>query len=156
MVLLCIYVTVTLLLLFSPVWLLWDPMDCSPPGSSVHRIFQARIWSGPFPSSGGLADPEIEPAFLALQVVSLPLSHLGDIYRNIGISQIGDKFKVALSSLILIQDNFFPFQHHPPSGHISHLLFLGVKSFQTVIWDTASQLSWITEESGEERIGWTV
>ena len=26
----------------SPVRL-WDPMDCSPPGSSVHRIFQARI-----------------------------------------------------------------------------------------------------------------
>ena len=20
-----------------------DPMDCSPPGSSVHRIFQARV-----------------------------------------------------------------------------------------------------------------
>ena len=23
--------------------ILWDPMDCSPPGSSVHGIFQARI-----------------------------------------------------------------------------------------------------------------
>ena len=22
---------------------LWEPMDCSPPGSSVHRIFQAKI-----------------------------------------------------------------------------------------------------------------
>ena len=22
---------------------LWDPMDCSPPGSTVHGIFQARI-----------------------------------------------------------------------------------------------------------------
>ena len=22
---------------------LWDPMDCSPPGSSIHRILQARI-----------------------------------------------------------------------------------------------------------------
>ena len=22
---------------------LWDPMDCSPPGSSVHEILQARI-----------------------------------------------------------------------------------------------------------------
>ena len=27
---------------FSLVWLC-DPMDCSPPGPSVHRIFQARI-----------------------------------------------------------------------------------------------------------------
>jgi len=24
---------------------LCDPMDCSPPGSSVHGIFQARVWS---------------------------------------------------------------------------------------------------------------
>ena len=28
---------------FSHVWLFCDPMDCSPPGSSVHGIFQARI-----------------------------------------------------------------------------------------------------------------
>ena len=25
------------------VWLFWDPMDCRPPGSSVHVILQARI-----------------------------------------------------------------------------------------------------------------
>ena len=32
---------------------LCDPMDCSPPGSSVHGIFQARVLSGlPFPSPG--------------------------------------------------------------------------------------------------------
>ena len=24
---------------------LWDPMDCSPPGSSVHGIFQQEYWS---------------------------------------------------------------------------------------------------------------
>ena len=35
----------------SHVWLFYDPMDCSPPGSSVHGISQARIlkWV-PFPS----------------------------------------------------------------------------------------------------------
>ena len=27
----------------SHAWLLYDPMDCIPPGSSVHGIFQARI-----------------------------------------------------------------------------------------------------------------
>ena len=33
---------------------LWDPWDCSPPGSSVHEIFQARIleWVA-MPSSRG-------------------------------------------------------------------------------------------------------
>ena len=25
------------------IQLFWDPMDCSPPGSSVHEILQARI-----------------------------------------------------------------------------------------------------------------
>ena len=31
---------------------LWDPMDCGPPGSSVHGIFQARIleWVAIFPT----------------------------------------------------------------------------------------------------------
>ena len=30
---------------------LCNPVDCSPPGSSVHGILQARYWSGlPFPS----------------------------------------------------------------------------------------------------------
>ena len=32
---------------------LCDPMDCSPPGSSIQGIFQAREWNGlPFPSPG--------------------------------------------------------------------------------------------------------
>ena len=32
---------------------LCHPMDCSPPGSSVHRVLQARYWSRlPFPSPG--------------------------------------------------------------------------------------------------------
>ena len=39
-----------------------NPMDCSPPDSSVHGILQARIleWL-PFPSPGDLPDPGIEP-----------------------------------------------------------------------------------------------
>ena len=37
-------------------------MICSPPGSYVHRIFQARIyWIGlPFPRAGDLLNPETE------------------------------------------------------------------------------------------------
>ena len=50
----------------SPVQLC-NPLDCSPPGSSVHGILQARYWSGlPFPSPGDLPDPGIEPASPAL------------------------------------------------------------------------------------------
>ncbi|CAI9156258.1 unnamed protein product [Rangifer tarandus platyrhynchus] len=47
--------------------------DCSPPGSSVHEIIQARHWSGlPFSSPGDLPGPGIEPGSPALQVDSLP------------------------------------------------------------------------------------
>ena len=40
-------------------------MDCSHPGSSVHGILQAKIWSGlPCPSPEDLTDPGIEPVSL--------------------------------------------------------------------------------------------
>ena len=47
----------------SHVRLFCNSMDCSPPGSSVHGIFQARIleWVA-FPFPGDLPDPGIEPA----------------------------------------------------------------------------------------------
>ena len=54
---------------FSWILRLWscstlcDPMDCSPPGSSVHGTLQARIleWVA-MPFSGDLSDPGIEPS----------------------------------------------------------------------------------------------
>jgi len=43
------------------------------PGSSVHRIFHAKYWSGlPFPSPGYLPYPGIKPASPTLQADSLP------------------------------------------------------------------------------------
>ena len=52
---------------------LCNPMNCSPPGFSVHGILQARIleWIAiPFPED--LPDPGIEPWSAASQVDSLP------------------------------------------------------------------------------------
>ena len=45
---------------------LCDPMDCSPPGSSVHEILQGRKleWL-PFPTPEDLPNPGIEPMSLA-------------------------------------------------------------------------------------------
>ena len=42
-----------------------DPMDCGPPGSSVHGILQARIleWVA-CPPPGDLPDPGTEPVSL--------------------------------------------------------------------------------------------
>ena len=48
-----------------------DPIDCSPPGSSVHGILQAR-GGLPFPSPGDLPNPGIEARSPALQTDSLP------------------------------------------------------------------------------------
>ena len=44
----------------------YDPMDCSPPGSFIHGISQARIYRGglPFPSPGFLLIQGSNPYFL--------------------------------------------------------------------------------------------
>ena len=44
--------------------ILYNPMDCSPAGSSAHGILQTRIWSGlSYPSPGDLPDPRIKPEY---------------------------------------------------------------------------------------------
>ena len=54
--------------------ILYDPMNCILPGSSIHGIFQARILERvaglPFPSPGDLPNPGIEPGSPALQADS--------------------------------------------------------------------------------------
>ena len=46
---------------------LYNPMECSPPGSSIHGTLQARIHSGlPFPTLGDPPRPGIEPTSPAL------------------------------------------------------------------------------------------
>ena len=51
---------------------LCDPMDCSPPGSSVHGILLARAleWGGHALLPGDLPNPGISPRSPALQVDS--------------------------------------------------------------------------------------
>ena len=44
----------------------FNPVDCNPPGSSVHGILQARILGRvPFPSPGHLSHPGTETVFPA-------------------------------------------------------------------------------------------
>ena len=65
----------------SHVWLFCDPIDCTPPGSSVHRIFQARLleWTS-ISYSRGSSWPRDRPpcllCFLHWQVDTLPLAPL--------------------------------------------------------------------------------
>ena len=51
---------------------LGNPLDCSPPGSSVHGTLQGQNAGvgGHFPPPGDLPDPGIEPASPALQAGS--------------------------------------------------------------------------------------
>ena len=60
------------------------PMDCSPPGSSVHGIFQEEYWSGLlFPPPGDLPNLGLEHVSLAsliFQTDSLLPLHLGSLY----------------------------------------------------------------------------
>ena len=67
---------------------LCDPMDCSPPGSSVHGIFKVRIleWE-PFPSPGDLLNPGIEPKSPTLQADSLPAEPPGKP-NNTGVGSL--------------------------------------------------------------------
>ena len=54
-------------LVIQPCLTLCDPMDCSPPGSSVHGILQARILErGAMPSPRGSSQPRDETQFLML------------------------------------------------------------------------------------------
>ena len=72
-------------MLWEPIWVqrvnvkvtqlyptLWDPMNCSLPGSSV-EFSRQEYWSGlPFPSPGDLPNPRIKPGSPALWADSLP------------------------------------------------------------------------------------
>ena len=65
---------------------LYNPMDCSPPGSSVHEILQARIMeSVPIPSSRGYFQPRDGKLHLLYplhwQVDSLPSQMAGAIWE---------------------------------------------------------------------------
>ena len=61
------------------------PMDCSPPGSSLHGILQARVleW-GAISSPGDLPDPGIEPGSPSFQANALTSELPGKpIFRHI-------------------------------------------------------------------------
>ena len=68
---------------------LCDPMDCSPPDSSVHGILQASAGVGCHALlQGTFLYQGLNPYLLHWQMDSLPLSHLGSsLYVCIVISQ---------------------------------------------------------------------
>ena len=77
---------------------LCNPMDCSPPDSSVHGILQARIlvWVA-CPPPGDLAHPGIKLESPALPADSLSLSHQQSPFQNIIILKTSLGFQVKCS-----------------------------------------------------------
>ena len=73
--------------LFSLVWLFCDPMDCSPPGSSVHGILEARIlkWVA-ISFSRRSSWPRDQTCISCVSCIGRqilhPLSHLGSFTQN--------------------------------------------------------------------------
>ena len=54
------------------------PLDCGPPGSSVHGIPRQEHWSGlPFPSPGDLPDHGSNPGLLKCRQILYSLSNEG-------------------------------------------------------------------------------
>ena len=71
---LCVFVCV---LVTQSCLTLYNPMDCSLPGSSAHGFPRQEYLSGlPFPSPRDLSDPGIAIASPAWQADSVSLSHL--------------------------------------------------------------------------------
>ena len=98
------------------------PMDCSPPGSSVHRILQARIleWVA-MPSSRDLPEPGIKLASACVSRIAsrffYTLSHLGS--PNQGFSSVQLLSRVRLSVTPWIADTRPPCPSPIPRVHLN-------------------------------------
>ena len=65
-----------------------NPMDWSPPGSSVHGFSRQEYWTGlPFPSPGDLPNPGIKPASPALAGRSFATRLPGKLQKDAGLPQ---------------------------------------------------------------------
>ena len=74
---------------------LHDPMDCSPPGSSVHGILQARIHTGlgcPALLQGSFLTQGLNPGLLHCRLILYHPSHQGSPRLFIPLLQLSAPF----------------------------------------------------------------
>ena len=89
---------------------LCDPLDCSPPGSSVHGIFQARTreWVAISSSRGVFLTQGSNLHLLHWQADSLPLSHQGSSRESPNVNENGILFPINLLAILLPQQSPIP------------------------------------------------
>ena len=84
---------------------LYDPIDCSLPGTSVHGILQVRILEWLLCPWGDLPNPGIEPRSPALQADSLPAEPPGKC-KNTGVGNLS-----LLQGIFLTQESNWGLLH---------------------------------------------
>ena len=108
---------------FSCIWL-WDTMDCSPPGSSVHGILQARIleWL-PCPPPGDSPHPGTEPESLTSPVLA------GRFFTTSATWEV--QFSAVAQSCLTLCNPIdcsmlgLPLHHQLPEFTQAHVLWVG-------------------------------
>ena len=117
-----------------------NPMDCSPPGSSVHGILQARIleWVA-IPSSRGSSQPRNRTGISCIcrqilyqlsyqgrpQPPAVPQSNSGlsvsPRNASTGVFSFGERFKIAVCSLSKLMTFVTTLGAHLPAGNFLKL-----------------------------------
>ena len=138
-------------------------MDYSLPGSSIHGILQARIWSRlSFPSPGDFPNPEIKPGSPALCQILYRLSYEGSLgivsiksviyWSNIQhTTSIKDTFHLMLT----FKESIIFRKGRGTRDQIANICWIIEKSreFQKNIYfcfiDYAKAFVWITTYSGK-------
>ena len=99
--------------------------DCSPPGSSVHGILQARIlkWIA-MPTQGDLPDPGVEPGslpFLHEGIDSLSLvTHGSPAFPSVQFSSVAQSFPTLCDPMNCSTPGL-PVHHHLPEFTRTHV-----------------------------------
>ena len=101
-----------------------DPADCSPPGSSVHGYFQARIleWVA-ISFSRDLPHLGIEPGSPALQADALPSELLGKPQKFVQFSfciKVAQLCPTLCDLMEFSRPEYWSGQPFPSPGHLPH------------------------------------